>query len=157
MKHTVFYTFAILAIGFLLYLNFRPNKNDIGNSEVINTINAPQPIGPYSQAIRKGNAFFISGQVGLNPKTGNLDTTSISSETNQALQNIKAILTEVHLTMNDISKTTIYLTDLKNFKTVNEIYASYFGNGPFPARETVQVVALPKGAHIEISAIAVKE
>lgn len=138
-------------------MNFRPDKKELGNREVINTPDAPQPIGPYSQAIRKGNAYFISGQVGLNPQNGKLDTSDIGIETKQAMNNIKAILSAAHLTMNDISKTTIYLTDLKNFKTVNDIYGTYFGVGPFPARETVQVVALPKGAHIEISAIAVKE
>ena len=157
MKHTIFYTFAIIAIGFLLYLNFRSDKKQIANPEVINTPEAPQPIGPYSQAIRKGNAFFVSGQVGINPKTGILDSSNITNETKQAMNNIKAILASSHLSMNDISKTTIYLTDLNNFKTVNEVYAAFFGAGPFPARETVQVVALPKGAHIEISVIAVKE
>lgn len=157
MKHTIFYAFAIIAIGFLLYLNFRPAKNQFENPEVVSTTQAPQPIGPYSQAIRKGNCFFVSGQVGINPKTGNLDTTDIIVETNFAMENIKAILASSHLSMNDIASTTIYLTDLKNFKTVNEAYAKFFGEGPFPARSTVQVSALPKGAHIEISVIAVKE
>ena len=157
MKHTIFCTFAIIAIGFLLFLNFRHGKTDIGNQEVIHTSEAPEPIGPYSQAIRKGNAYFISGQVAINPKSGKLDTTDITTETKQVMNNIKAILVSAHLNMNDISKTTIYLTDLKNFKIVNDIYGTFFGAGPFPARETVQVVALPKGAHIEISAIAVKE
>jgi 2-iminobutanoate/2-iminopropanoate deaminase len=157
MKHTVFYAFAIVAIGFLLYLNFRPAKEQKGNPEVISTTQAPQPIGPYSQAIRKGNCFFVSGQAGIDPKTGNLDTTNIVTETKFAMENIKAILASSHLRMNDIASTTIYLTDLKNFAAVNETYAKYFGAGPFPARSTVQVAALPKGAHIEISVIAVKE
>jgi 2-iminobutanoate/2-iminopropanoate deaminase len=157
MKHTLFYGFAILAIGFLLYLNFRPAKNQFENPEVIATGTAPKPIGPYSQAIRKGNCFFVSGQVGINPATGNLDTSSITTETKLAMENIRAILASSHLTMNDIASTTIYLTNLADFKTVNETYAKFFGEGPFPARSTVQVAALPKGAHIEISVIAVKE
>jgi 2-iminobutanoate/2-iminopropanoate deaminase len=157
MKHTLFYGFAILAIGFLLYLNFRPSKGKFEDPEVINNAQAPKPIGPYSQAIRKGNCFFLSGQAGIDPRTGNLDTTDIVTETKLAMQNINIILTSEHLTMNDIASTTIYLTDLADFKTVNETYAKFFGEGPFPARSTVEVAALPKGAHIEISVIAVKE
>jgi 2-iminobutanoate/2-iminopropanoate deaminase len=157
MKHTIFYAFAIVAIGFLLYLNFRPAKEQKGNPEVISTTQAPQPGGPYSQAIRKGNCFFVSGQAGVDPKSGNLDTTDIVTETKFAMENIKAILASSHLRMNDIASTTIYLTDLKSFAEVNDVYAKYFGAGPFPARSTVQVAALPKGAHIEISVIAVKE
>ena len=157
MKHTIFYAFAITAIAFLLYLNFRPAKNQFQNPEVIATAEAPKPIGPYSQAIRKGNCFFVSGQVGINPKTGNLDSSNLVTETNLAMENIKAILASSHLKKNDIASTTIYLTNLKNFAVVNEAYAKFFGEGPYPARATVQVVALPKGAHIEISVIAVKE
>jgi 2-iminobutanoate/2-iminopropanoate deaminase len=157
MKHTIFYGFAIVAIGFLLYLNFRPAEKQFENPMVINTPDAPKPIGPYSQAIRKGNCFFVSGQVGIDPKTGNLDTTDIATETKLAMENIRAILMSSHLKMTDIANTTIYLTDLADFKTVNETYAKFFGEGPFPARATVQVAALPKGAHVEISVIAVKE
>ncbi|HET6990760.1 MAG TPA: Rid family hydrolase, partial [Bacteroidia bacterium] len=104
MKHTVFYAFAIIAIGSLLYLNFFHDKKRDANVEVISTDKAPKPIGPYSQAIRKGNAFFVSGQVGINPQTGILDTTDISTETKRTMENIKAILNEAHLSMNDISK-----------------------------------------------------
>lgn len=157
MKHTIFYGFAIVAIGFLLYLNFRPRQEKFDSAGLINTSLAPQPIGPYSQAIRKGNCFFLSGQVGIDPRTGNIDSTDIATETKLAMQNVKAILETSHLKMNDIASTTIYLTDLNDFKTVNETYAKFFGEGPYPARSTVQVAALPKGAHIEISVIAVKE
>jgi 2-iminobutanoate/2-iminopropanoate deaminase len=157
MKHTLFYGFAILAIGFLLYLNFRPAKNQFENPEVVATTTAPKPIGPYSQAIRKGNCFFVSGQVGINSQTGNLDTTDIATETKLAMENIRAILASSHLKMNDIASATIYLTDLADFKVMNETYAKFFGEGPYPARSTVEVSALPKGAHIEISVIAVKE
>jgi 2-iminobutanoate/2-iminopropanoate deaminase len=156
MKHTFFYGFAIIAIGFLLYLNFsKENKRD-QTVDVIHTKDAPEPIGPYSQAMRKGNAVFVSGQIAIDPKTGELDTSNITNETKRVLDNVKAILTAAGLGMNDIAKTTIYLDDLNQFKTVNDIYTSYFGAGPYPARETVEVSALPKGAHVEISVIAIK-
>ncbi len=157
MKHTVFYAFAIIAIGFLLYLNFRPGKDQKINPEIISTTNAPNPIGPYSQAVRKGNCYFVSGQVGINLKTGLLDTSDIAAETKWAMENIKAILESAHLNLKDIATTTIYLTNINDFKTINSIYGSFFVEGNFPARSTVQVAALPKGAHIEISVIAVKE
>jgi 2-iminobutanoate/2-iminopropanoate deaminase len=157
MKHSLFYSVAIIAIFFLLYLNFaKSNKRDAA-VDVIQTDNAPQPIGPYSQAVRRGNAFFVSGQIAIDPKTGALDTSSITTETKRVMENIKAIITASGLTMNDIAKTSIFMTDLKNFSTVNDIYTGYFGAGPYPARETVQVAALPKGVHIEISVTAIKQ
>jgi 2-iminobutanoate/2-iminopropanoate deaminase len=156
MKHTLFYSFAIIGIASLVYLNFFRNKKMDAPVEVVSTDSAPKPIGPYSQAIRKGNALFVSGQVGIDPATGKFDTADISSEAKRAMENIKAILAASKLSMNDIAKTTIYLTDVKNFKAVNEVYATFFGSGPFPARETVGVAALPKGMHIEISVVAIK-
>jgi 2-iminobutanoate/2-iminopropanoate deaminase len=157
VKHTAFYTFAILAIGSLVYLNFFRSKNPEKLALVIATDSAPKPIGPYSQAIRKGNALFVSGQVGIDPFTGKADTADIESETKRALMNIKSILSSAGMSMNDVAKTTIYLTDLGNFKKVNEIYATFFTGGTFPARETVGVNALPKGMHVEISVTAVKQ
>lgn len=156
MKHTFFYSFAVIAIGFLLFMNFAGKKESDPQYNVIRTDNAPQPIGPYSQAIRKGNAVFVSGQIAIDPKTGALDTADIKKETVRVLDNIKAILAASSMTMNDIAKTTIYMTDLADFKTVNDLYSAYFGAGPYPARETVQVAALPKGVHIEISVIATR-
>ena len=156
MKNTIFYSVAIIAIGFLLYLNFRPKEGQSENEKVIVAKNAPAPIGPYSQAIRKGNCVFVSGQVGIN-KSGKLDTSDIAMETTNAMENIRAILEASHLKLSDIANTTIYLTDLENFQRVNEIYSKFFEPGNYPARSTVQVAALPKGAHIEISVIAVRE
>lgn len=154
MKKNVFIVFSFIAIASLVYLNyFRKNKNDI-SSGVIFTEAAPKPIGPYSQAIMKGNCLFVSGQIAINPKTNELDTSSFENETKQVMENIKVILKAAKMEMNTIAKSTIYLTDLKNFKAVNEIYGSYFPVNA-PARETVQVVALPKGARIEISVVAV--
>ncbi|MDP1799727.1 MAG: Rid family detoxifying hydrolase [Bacteroidota bacterium] len=120
--------------------------------EVILTKLAPSPIGPYSQAIKTGGTLYVSGQVGLKPD-GTFDTTSIENESTQALNNIKAIVEAAGMSLDDVSKATIYLTDIKNFAKVNDVYKSYFKLNP-PARETVEVKALPKGAHVEISVIA---
>ncbi|SDF68148.1 2-iminobutanoate/2-iminopropanoate deaminase [Mucilaginibacter pineti] len=123
--------------------------------EIINTTNAPAPIGPYSQATVAGNFVFVSGQIPLNPATGELVTTGIKDEAVLVMENIKAILTEAGIGFENIVKTSIFLTDLGNFGQVNEVYGTYF-TANFPARETVQVSALPKGVNVEISVIAVK-
>lgn len=123
--------------------------------EVIKTNRAPEPIGPYSQAIKFGDFLFVSGQIAINPETNEMLNGSIEEETQQVMKNIKEILNEAQYQMDDIIKTTIYLTDLNDFKKVNEIYGEYFKN-KFPARETVQVAKLPKGARIEISVVVGK-
>ncbi len=123
--------------------------------EIINTNNAPAPIGPYSQATVAGNFVFVSGQIPLNPATGELVTTGITDEAVLVMENIKAILTEAGIGFANVVKTSIFLTDLGNFGQVNEVYGKYF-TANFPARETVQVSALPKGVNVEISVIAVK-
>lgn len=123
--------------------------------EVIKTNRAPEPIGPYSQAIKFGDFLFLSGQIAINPETNEMLNGSIEEETQQVMNNIKEILNAAKYQMDDIIKTTIYLTDLNDFKKVNEIYGGYFKN-TFPARETVQVAKLPKGARIEISVVACK-
>ncbi len=123
--------------------------------EIINTKEAPQPIGPYNQAVAAGGFLFISGQIAIDAASGALVTDEIGAETQLVLQNLKAILTAAGLTFDHIVKTTIFLSDMDNFGLVNEIYGSYF-NGNFPARETVEVSVLPKNVNVEISAIAVK-
>ncbi|MGI4728554.1 MAG: RidA family protein [Janthinobacterium lividum] len=123
--------------------------------EIINTKEAPQPIGPYNQAVAAGGFLFISGQIAIDAATGNLNTDDITNETHTVLKNLKAILTEAGLTFNHIVKTTIFLSDMNNFALVNEIYGSYFSKD-FPARETVEVSVLPKNVNVEISAIAIK-
>jgi 2-iminobutanoate/2-iminopropanoate deaminase len=123
--------------------------------EIINTNNAPAPIGPYSQATVAGNFVFVSGQIPLNPATGELVTTGITDEAVLVMENIKAILTKAGIGFANVVKTSIFLTDLGNFGQVNEVYGKYFTSN-FPARETVQVSALPKGVNVEISVIAVK-
>jgi 2-iminobutanoate/2-iminopropanoate deaminase len=121
--------------------------------QIINTINAPTPIGPYSQGVKFGNMFFLSGQIAIEPSTGKLIQNSIKEETEQIMKNIQEILHFAGLSMDSIIKTTIFLTDMAYFNEVNECYAHYF-NANFPARETVQVSGLPKGVRIEISVVA---
>lgn len=123
--------------------------------EIINTKEAPQPIGPYNQAVAAGGFLFVSGQIAIDPTSGKLVTDEIEAETHLVLKNLEAILTEAGLNFDHIVKTTIFLSDMNNFALVNEIYGSYF-SGNFPARETVEVSVLPKNVNVEISAIAVK-
>jgi len=120
---------------------------------VINTNNAPAPIGPYSQAIRAGNFVFISGQVAINPSTGELILDDIKTETKQVMDNINAILIEAGIDFSYIVKTSIFLKDMQNFVQVNEVYGTYFKDN-FPARETVQVAGLPKNVNVEITVTA---
>jgi len=122
--------------------------------KIINTTNAPAPIGPYNQAVLSNNTLYISGQVCIDPTTGSLKQRDIQEETHQVMHNLKAILAEAGMSFNNVVKTTIYLTDMNRFSEVNEIYGKYF-EGNFPARETVQVSALPKFVNVEISMIAV--
>lgn len=124
-------------------------------STIINTPNAPAPIGPYNQAVLAGNMLFVSGQIALDPQSGELVLTDVTAETTKVLENIKAILTEAGLDFSHIVKTSIFLKDMGTFAQVNEIYGSYF-TGNYPARETVQVAALPKNVNVEISVIAYK-
>ena len=127
----------------------------MSNSKVILTNNAPQPIGPYSQAIFNNNMLYVSGQIAIVPSTGELNLSSIENETKQTMENIKAIVEAAGLKMSDIVKSSIFLINMNNFAKVNEVYGTYFQANP-PARETIQVAALPKNANIEISVIAIK-
>jgi 2-iminobutanoate/2-iminopropanoate deaminase len=120
---------------------------------IISTSEAPEAIGPYSQAVRTGRFLFCSGQIPLDPKTGKLVAVDIATQTRRVLDNIAAILKTEGLTFDNVVKTTVFLTNLGDFQTVNEIYGSCFKGQP-PARSTVQVSALPKGANIEMEAIA---
>ena len=120
---------------------------------IINTNNAPSPIGPYSQAVQFGNMLFVSGQIAINPATGELDLSNIENETHQVMKNIGAILTEAGIDYSHIIKTGIFLKDMNQFAAVNEVYGSYFSSN-FPARETVQVSRLPKDVNVEISVVA---
>ncbi len=124
-------------------------------STIINTTNAPAPIGPYNQAVLAGNFLFVSGQIALDAATGELVLTDIATETHKVMANIKAILAEAGLDLSAVVKTSIFLKDMGNFAEVNEVYGSYF-TANFPARETVQVAALPKNVNVEITVTAYK-
>ncbi len=123
--------------------------------KIINTPNAPAPIGPYNQAVMTGDILFISGQVALLPGSGELVNADLTEETHQVMKNLKAILTEAGMEFADVVKTTIFLSDMSLFAAVNEIYGSYF-TSDYPARETVAVKGLPKNVNVEISMIASK-
>ena len=123
------------------------------SKQIINTDNAPAPIGPYNQSVKAGNLLFISGQIALVAETGELLTGSVEIETTQVMKNLQAILTAAGTDFSAVVKTTIFLTDMNLFAAVNEIYGSYFSSD-FPARETVAVKGLPKGVNVEISMIA---
>jgi len=122
---------------------------------IINTTNAPAPIGPYSQSVAANGFLFVSGQIALNPATGELVTSDVEAEARQVMTNLQAILTEAGIDFSSVVKTTIFLKDMNDFARVNEVYGSYFTSN-FPARETVQVAALPKNVNVEISVIAIK-
>ncbi len=122
--------------------------------KIIQTTKAPAPIGPYNQAVLKGNLLFTSGQIAMNPETGELQTKDIKTETRTVMENLKAILAEAEMTFDNVLKTSIFISDMKNFEEINEVYAAYFNESNAPARETVEVSNLPKYVNVEISMIA---
>lgn len=123
------------------------------NKTIINTSNAPDPIGPYSQAVKAAGLLFISGQVAIKPGTSELITDNVEKETEQVMNNLKAILSDAGLGFEHVIKTTIFLKDMSLFVSVNEVYGKFF-KSDFPARETVAVKGLPKDVNVEISMIA---
>ena len=120
---------------------------------IINTKNAPAPIGPYNQAVKVNNMLFVSGQIAINPADSSLNTSNITDETHQVMKNLEAILKEAGMGFENIVKTSIFLSDMNNFAAVNDVYGSYF-TANFPARETVEVSRLPKDVNVEISVVA---
>jgi 2-iminobutanoate/2-iminopropanoate deaminase len=122
---------------------------------VIFTENAPAPIGPYNQAVLKGDTLYTSGQIAINPKTGELVTATIEAETQQVMENMKAVLEAAGMTFENVVKTTIFIMNMNDFAAINKVYGSYFNEKTAPARETVQVACLPKNLNVEISMIAV--
>ena len=123
--------------------------------KIIQTNDAPAPIGPYNQAVQVGNILYTSGQVALNPATGNLEMESIETETEQVMKNLNAILTTANTNFGNVVKTTIFITDMANFARINAVYGKFFDEATAPARETVQVAGLPRGVNIEISMMAI--
>jgi 2-iminobutanoate/2-iminopropanoate deaminase len=124
--------------------------------KIITTDKAPAPIGPYNQAVLAGNTLYTSGQIAMNPVTGELILCSIKEETKQVMENMKQVLLAAEMTFENVIKTSIFISDMHNFGEINEIYGQYFNEKTAPARETVEVANLPKFVNIEISAIAVK-
>lgn len=124
--------------------------------KIINTTKAPAPIGPYNQAVLVGNTLYTSGQIALDPVTMELVSGDISAETKQVMQNLEAVLDEAGMTFENVVKSTIFITNMNDFSKINSVYGSYFSEETAPARETVQVAALPKGVAVEISMIAIK-
>ena len=122
---------------------------------IIETSQAPAPIGPYSQAVLSGNTLYTSGQIAINPKSGDLIMNTIEEETHQVMTNVKAVLAKAGMNFDHVIKTSIFISDMDNFCRINEIYGQYF-TANFPARETVEVARLPKDVNVEISMIAVK-
>jgi 2-iminobutanoate/2-iminopropanoate deaminase len=150
MKRTILVLIStvLITVGIVSFADKTPERI------IILTDKAPKPIGPYSQAIKVGNTLYVAGQIGFTPE-GKLDTSSVENECRQAINNVKAIVEAAGMNMQQVVKATLYVKDLKNFSRINEVYGTYFVINP-PARETVQVAALPKGANFEISVVAVK-
>jgi 2-iminobutanoate/2-iminopropanoate deaminase len=144
------FIFVLMIMGYFFVSYSQENK-----SVVIFTSKAPKPIGPYSQGILSGNTLYISGQIAIIPETGKIDTSSVEVETQLTLKNIGEILFAAGMTYKNVVKVTIYTTDIKNFAIINKVYSGFFIDNP-PARETIQVSALPAKAHIEISAVAIR-
>jgi 2-iminobutanoate/2-iminopropanoate deaminase len=158
MKHLVPYIYLLIiftAINCMAQPQTSNFKLQTPMKQIIKTTDAPTPIGPYNQAVKIGNTLYISGQVGIDPANGQLVSINIIKETNQAMHNLMNILKAAGMDFSNVVKTTIFLKDMNDFSVVNEAYSEYFKTD-FPARETVEVVRLPKDAHVEISMIAVQ-
>jgi 2-iminobutanoate/2-iminopropanoate deaminase len=130
--------------------------NESSAKEIIKTASAPSAIGPYSQAVRAGNMVFVSGQIPINPATGEFVSENIAEQTEQVLQNLKAVLNAAGSNLKSVVKTTVFLVDMNDFTAMNEVYARYFTEN-FPARATVQAARLPKDARVEIECVALTE
>tara|TARA_B110001450_G_scaffold28964_1_gene25327 strand:+ start:1351 stop:1731 length:381 start_codon:yes stop_codon:yes gene_type:complete len=124
--------------------------------KIISTNKAPQPIGPYSQAVLVGNTLFTSGQIALNPETGELVIDTIQEETTQVMENLKSVLEAANMTFENVIKSSIFISDMNSFRAINSVYGNYFEQSTAPARETIEVANLPKFVNVEISVIAVK-
>jgi 2-iminobutanoate/2-iminopropanoate deaminase len=139
----------------ILFLGCDSDEADQVTKEIIKSPDAPAAIGPYSQAIKVGNTLYCSGQIAIDPKTGELVTENIEAETKQVLDNLGAVLKEAGMDYSDVVQATVYMTDMENYKRINEVYGQYFTKNP-PSRVAVQVANLPKYVNVEISCIAVK-
>ncbi len=123
---------------------------------IIHASKAPEPIGPYNQAVFVNNTLYTSGQIAINPETGDLVTQNIEAETKQVMENLKAVLSAADMNFENVVKVSIFISDMAMFSKINQVYGAYFNEATAPARETVQVANLPKYVNVEISAIAIK-
>ena len=149
----IFNSIKIIILSLIFFLSYNCNNNS-SMKKIIKTNQAPEPIGPYNQAIEAGEFIFLSGQIGIDVDTGELINENIQAETNQVMRNIESVLKASNRNFDNVVKSTIFLKDLNDFSTVNEVYSKYFKNKISPARETVEVARLPKDANVEISVIA---
>ena len=149
--------FKKMAFIFIIGLLINCGSNDASyvTKEVIKSPDAPAAIGPYSQAIKVGHTLYCSGQIAIDPQTGELVTESIEAETEQVLENLGAVLREAGMDFSDVVQATVYMTDMENYKKINDVYGQYFTKNP-PSRAAVQVANLPKYVNVEIACIAVK-
>ena len=149
----IFNSIKIIILILIFFLSYNCNNNS-SMKKIIKTNEAPEPIGPYNQAIEAGEFIFLSGQIGIDVDTGELINENIQAETNQVMRNIESVLKASNRNFDNVVKSTIFLKDLNDFSIVNEVYSKYFKNKISPARETVEVARLPKDANVEISVIA---
>ena len=149
----IFNSIKIIILSLIFFLSYNCNNNS-SMKKIIKTNEAPEPIGPYNQAIEAGEFIFLSGQIGIDVDTGELINENIQAETNQVMRNIESVLKASNRNFDNVVKSTIFLKDLNDFSIVNEVYSKYFKNKISPARETVEVARLPKDANVEISVIA---
>lgn len=149
----IFNSIKIIMLSLIFFLSYNCNNNS-SMKKIIKTNEAPEPIGPYNQAIEAGEFIFLSGQIGIDVDTGELINENIQAETNQVMRNIESVLKASNRNFDNVVKSTIFLKDLNDFSIVNEVYSKYFKNKISPARETVEVARLPKDANVEISVIA---
>ena len=131
------------------------NQGFVAMKKIITSENAPAPIGPYNQAVLVGNMLYTSGQIAMDPNTGELELSSIDAETKLVMENLGALLKAADMDFSHVVKTSIFISDMNNFQAINEVYGRYF-TSDFPARETVEVACLPKNVNVEISVVAVK-
>ncbi len=124
--------------------------------EIVNTPEAPAPVGPYNQSVKGGNTLYISGQIAIDQSTGNMVMENIEAETHQVMKNLGFILKQADMTYEDVVKCSVFVSDMENYGRINAVYAEYFDEATAPARELVEVANLPKYVNVEISAIAVK-
>ena len=124
--------------------------------KIITTNKAPEPLGPYNQAVLSGNTLYLSGQIAINPDTNQLVLDNITAETTQVMLNLKAVLDAAEFSFDDVVKTSIFIANMEDFGAINKVYGSFFNDATAPARETVEVAKLPKNVNVEISMIAVK-